>query len=52
MQNERIPWKVKTKKKIGRNDAQLALNFDGEIRFHYRERHYHIAGIIMKGTTK
>lgn len=47
-EGERIPWKVKEKKKIGRNDAQLAKKFDGEIHFHYQERFYHIAGIVVK----
>jgi hypothetical protein len=50
-QYERIPWMVKKKKKIGRNDAQLAIKFDGEIHFYYPERHYHIAEIILKGPT-
>lgn len=45
---ERIPWKVKEKKEIGRNDAQLAQNFDSEIHFYYPERFYHITGIIVK----
>jgi hypothetical protein len=51
LQYERIPWKVKTKKKIGRNDAQVAKKFDREIHFYYPERHYHIAEIIVKGPT-
>jgi hypothetical protein len=46
--SERIPWKVKTKEKIGRNDAQLAIKFDGEIHFYYPERHYHIVEIILR----
>lgn len=45
---ERIPWKVKTKEKIGRSDEQLSKNFDGEIHFYYPERHYHIAEIILR----
>lgn len=45
---ERTPWMVKEKKEIGRNDAQLAKKFDGEIHFYYPERFYHIAGIIVK----
>jgi hypothetical protein len=48
MESEWIPWKVKRKKEIGRNDKQLAENFDGEIHFYYPERLYHITGIIMK----
>lgn len=51
IQYEGIPLKVKTKKKIGRNDAQLAIKFDGEIHFYYPERHYHIAEILVKGPT-
>jgi hypothetical protein len=47
-QYERIPWKVKMKKEIGRNDTQLGENFDGEIHFYYPERHYHITEIIVK----
>ena len=47
-QYERIPWKVKTKKEIGRNDEQIAKKFDGEIHFYYPERFYHIREIIMK----
>jgi hypothetical protein len=47
-QNERIPWKVKMKKEIGRDDAQLAKHFDGEIHFYYPERFYRIAEIIVK----
>ena len=45
---ERISCKIKTKEKIGRNDAQIATKFDGEIHFHYPERHYHIAEIILR----
>jgi hypothetical protein len=45
---ERIPWKVKTKENIGRNDVQLAIKFDGEIHFYYPERHYHIVEIILR----
>ncbi len=45
---ERIPWKVKTKKKIAPKDAQLAIEFDGIIHFYYPERHYHLVEIIMK----
>jgi hypothetical protein len=47
-QFERIPWKVKMKKEIGRNEIQLAKNYDGEIHFYYPERHYRITEIIMK----
>jgi len=47
-QYERIPWKVKTKKEIGRNDKQVAKKFDGEIHFYYSERFYHIREIILK----
>lgn len=47
-ETERIPWKVKTKEKIGRNDEQLSNNFDGEIHFYYPERHYHIVEIILR----
>lgn len=47
-ESERIPWKMKTKEKIGRNDEQLSKNFDGEIHFYYPERFYHIAGIILR----
>jgi hypothetical protein len=46
--NERIPWKIKMKKEIGRNETQLAKKFDGEIHFYYPERHYHITEIIIK----
>lgn len=46
--NEKIPWKVKEKKEIGRNDGQLAKNFDGEIHFYYPERYYHITGILLR----
>jgi hypothetical protein len=45
---ERIPWKVKTKENIGRNDEQLSQKFDGEIHFYYPERHYHIVEIILR----
>ncbi len=41
-QYERIPWKVKMKKEIGRNEIQLAKNYDGEIHFYYQERFYHL----------
>lgn len=47
-ESERIPWKVKTKEKIGRNDEQLSKNFDGEIHFCYPERFYHIVEIILR----
>jgi len=47
-QDERIPWKVTTKTKIGRNKAQLSKKFDGEIHFHFPERGYHINKIIIK----
>lgn len=47
-ESERIPWKVKTKDNIGRNDEQLSQKFDGEIHFYYPERHYHIAEIILR----
>ena len=47
-ESERIPWKVKTEEKIGRNDEQLSKNFDGEIHFYYPERHYHIVEIIVR----
>lgn len=46
--SKRIPWKVKKKEKIGRNDEQLAIEFDGEIHFYYPERHYHIVEIILR----
>lgn len=45
---ERIPWMVKTKKNIGRNDEQLSQKFDGEIHFNYPERHYYIVEIILR----
>lgn len=45
---ERIPWKIKEKKAIGRNKAQLDSDFDGVIHFHYPERFYHIAEIVLK----
>jgi hypothetical protein len=48
---EKIPWKVKMKTKIGRNEEQFAKNFDGEIHFYYPERFYHIAKIIVKEPT-
>jgi hypothetical protein len=47
-QFERIPWKVKKQEKIGRNEIQLAKNYDGEIHFYYQERFYHITEIILK----
>jgi hypothetical protein len=47
-QDERIPWKVKMRNKIGRTDAQLAKHFDGEIHLYYPERFYHITEIIIK----
>jgi hypothetical protein len=47
-ESERIPWKVKTKEKIGRNDEQFSHDFDGEIHFYYPERHYHIVEIILR----
>lgn len=47
-QFERIPWKVKMQEKIGRNEIQLAKNYDGEIHFYYQERFYHIREIILK----
>ena len=47
-ESERIPWKVKTKQDVGRNDEQLSQKFDGEIHFYYPERHYHIVEIILK----
>jgi hypothetical protein len=50
LQYNRIPWKVKTKKKIGRNDTQLAAKFDGEIHLYYPERFYRVVGILMKET--
>ena len=48
LESERIPWKVKTKEKIGRNDDQLTRNFDGEMHFYYQERFYHIVEIILR----
>ena len=45
---ERIPWKVKAKENIGKNDEQLSQKFDGEIHFYYPERHYHIVEIILR----
>ena len=45
---EIIPWKVKKNKEIGKNEAQLARNFDGEIHFNYPERFYQITEIILK----
>ena len=50
-QLERIPWKVKMKKEIGRDDKQLSKNFDGEIHFYYPERHYHLVEILIKKPT-
>ncbi len=47
-ETERIPWKLKTKENIGRNDEQLSQKFDGEIHFYYPERHYHIVEIILR----
>ncbi|MEY2828973.1 MAG: hypothetical protein RIQ33_831 [Bacteroidota bacterium] len=47
-ESERIPWKVKTKEKIGSNDELLSKNFDGEIHFYYPERFYHIVEIILR----
>jgi len=47
-ESEKIPWKVKTKEKIGRNNEQLSKNFDGEIHFYYPERFYHIVEIILR----
>jgi hypothetical protein len=46
--SEVIPWKVNTEEKIGRSDAQLSMNYDGEIRFYYPERVYHIVGITIR----
>ena len=46
--NEKVPWEVKTKKLIGRNELQLRKKFDGEIHFYYPERFYHVRGIIVK----
>jgi hypothetical protein len=43
-----IPRRVKTKKKVGRNSAQPAMKFDGEIHYYYPERHYHLVEIILK----
>jgi hypothetical protein len=48
IQNERIPWKLKTKWEIGRTDKQRASKFDGEIHFNYPERFYHVSEIIIK----
>jgi len=48
IQNERIPWKLKTKREIGRTDKQRASKFDGEIHFNYPERFYHISETIIK----
>ena len=48
IQHERIPRKVTTKTKIGRNKTQLAGKFDGEIHFYFPERGYHINKIIVK----
>jgi len=47
-EHEKIPWKVKRKKVIGRNELQLAKKFDGEIHLNYPERFYHVRGIIIK----
>ncbi len=47
-ETERIPWKLKTKENIGRNDEQLSQKFDGEIHLYYPERHYHIVEIILR----
>jgi hypothetical protein len=47
-ESERIPWKVKTKENIGRNDEHHSQKFDGEIHFYYPERHYHIVEIILR----
>ncbi|HPF00760.1 MAG TPA: hypothetical protein PKY63_08850 [Bacteroidales bacterium] len=47
-ESERMPWKVKTKEKIGKNDEQLSKNFDGEIHFYFPERRYNIAEIILR----
>jgi hypothetical protein len=47
-QQEKMPLKVKEKKKIGRNEAQLSKKYDGEIHISYPERFYHIVGIIVK----
>ncbi len=46
--SERIPLRVKTKEKIGRNEGQLYMKFDGEIHFFYPETHCHIAEIIFR----
>lgn len=44
--------RIITKKTIGRNAAQLAAKFDGEIHFYYPERHYNVAEIILKDATR
>ena len=46
--HEEIPWKVTTQQKIGKSEALLARNYDGEIHFYYQERFYHIKAIIVK----
>ncbi len=48
MQYERIFGNVKTKKEIGKTEAQFAKEFDGEIHFSYPEKLYHITEIILK----
>ncbi len=52
LQCDRIPWKVKTTKKVGSNKEQLAATYDGEIHFYYPERFYHVAGILLKEPAK
>lgn len=45
---EKIPWKMTLQENIGKSEAQLAANYDGEIHFYYPERFYHIVEIIVK----
>lgn len=47
-ETESIPWKMKTKDKIGKSNEQLSKGFDGEIHFYYPERFYYIVEIVMR----
>jgi hypothetical protein len=46
--DELLPWKLKEKKLIGKNAAELSGKFDGEIRFNYPERHYFLNKIVFR----
>lgn len=48
--HEEIPWKVTTQPKIGKSEALLARNYDGEIHLNFQERFYNIRAIIVKSS--